>query len=55
MDFIKKSKLRVRITFILLIITLVVAFLFCIGFGSVKIGIKEVVEILFNKNNRLDF
>lgn len=51
MDFIKKSKLRVRITFILLIITLVVAFLFCIGFGSVKIGIKEVVEILFNKNN----
>lgn len=50
MDFIKKSKLRVRITFMVLIIALIVAFLFCIGLGSVRIGISEVVEILFNRN-----
>ncbi|WP_392486531.1 FecCD family ABC transporter permease [Haloimpatiens sp. FM7315] len=51
MNFIQKSKFRTKVTFILLTITIIVAFLFCIALGSVKIGLKEVIDILFEGVN----
>ena len=48
MDFLKKIRARYYIIFSLLIISLILIFGFCIGFGSVKIKLDEVFNILFN-------
>lgn len=48
MDFLKKIRARYYIIFSLLIISLILIFGFCIGFGSVKIKLNEVFNILFN-------
>lgn len=50
MDFLKKIKARYYIIFSLLILSLILIFGFCIGFGSVKIKLDEVFNILFNRS-----
>ncbi|MDU1349750.1 iron ABC transporter permease [uncultured Clostridium sp.] len=49
MDFLKKIKARYYIIFSVLILSTILVFGFCIGFGSVKIKLDEVFKILFNK------
>ncbi|MEG2288680.1 MAG: iron ABC transporter permease [Clostridium sp.] len=46
MNFIKKDKRKYCILFILLAIIVSITFCTCVGFGSVKIGISEVFNIL---------
>ncbi|WP_242957620.1 FecCD family ABC transporter permease [Clostridium cochlearium] len=47
MDNIQKTKSKNIILLVLLLIVTFFVFAFCIGFGSVKIDIKEVIHIIF--------
>lgn len=50
MDIIGKAKVRHTLIFALLTATLIAVFIFCIGFGSVKIGLGDVADIIFRRN-----
>lgn len=49
MDFLRKSKVRYTIVFVILACLLFLTLALCVGFGSVKIGLREILDILFNK------
>lgn len=50
MDMIKEAKIRYSLIFTCIIVAFFFVFFFCIGFGSVKIGLSEVMDIVFNGN-----
>ncbi|MBU5484556.1 iron ABC transporter permease [Clostridium sp. MSJ-11] len=49
METMEKRKFKYVVLLISLLIFMFFVFAFCIGFGSVKIDLKEVVHIIFNK------
>ena len=46
MDFINKMRIRNTTIFIVLIISMILTFLVCVAFGSVKIEFKEVIDVV---------